>query len=58
MTAGIKKGPLFTSSHKVGSLGWQAIRKGKPIAYLPGWWRLVMLIICSVPSPVFLKTKL
>ncbi|MEK7949045.1 SDR family NAD(P)-dependent oxidoreductase [Luteolibacter soli] len=58
MTAGIKKGPLFTSSHKVGALGWQAIRKGKPVAYLPGWWRLVMLIICSVPSPVFLKTKL
>ena len=27
MTAGIKKGPLFTSSHKVGALGWQAIRK-------------------------------
>lgn len=58
MTAGIKKGPLFTSSHKVGALGWQAIRKGKPVAYLPGWWRWVMLIICSVPSPVFHKTKL
>ncbi|MCW1924155.1 SDR family NAD(P)-dependent oxidoreductase [Luteolibacter arcticus] len=58
MTAGVKKGPLFTSSHKVGALGWQAIRKGKPVAYLPGWWRWVMLIICSVPSPVFLKTKL
>ena len=58
MTAGMKKGPLFTSSNKVGALGWQAIRKGKPIAYLPGWWRWVMLIIRSVPSPVFLKTKL
>jgi len=58
MTAGIKKGPLFTSSGKVGALGWQAIRKGKPVAYLPGWWRWVMLVICSVPSPVFLKTKL
>jgi decaprenylphospho-beta-D-erythro-pentofuranosid-2-ulose 2-reductase len=58
MTAGVKKGPLFTSSQKVGALGWQAIRKGKPVAYLPGWWRWFMLIICSVPSPVFLKTKL
>lgn len=58
MTAGVKKGPLFTSSQKVGALGWQAIRKGKPVAYLPGWWRWVMRIICSVPSPVFLKTKL
>jgi decaprenylphospho-beta-D-erythro-pentofuranosid-2-ulose 2-reductase len=58
MTASMKKGPLFTSSNKVGALGWQAIRKGKPVAYLPGWWRWVMLIIRSVPSPVFLKTKL
>jgi hypothetical protein len=58
MTAGMKKGPLFTSSHKVGALGWKAISKGNPVAYLPGWWRWVMLIICSVPSPVFQKTKL
>ncbi|MCW1884450.1 SDR family NAD(P)-dependent oxidoreductase [Luteolibacter flavescens] len=58
MTAGIKKGPLFTSSAKVGALGWQAIRKGKPVAYLPGWWRWVMCIICSVPTPVFHRTRL
>lgn len=58
MTAGLKKGPLFTSSRKVGALGWQAIRRGKPVAYLPGWWRWVMCIICSVPTPVFHRTRL
>jgi len=58
MTAGMKKGPLFTSSQKVGALAWQAIRRGKPVAYLPGWWRWVMCIICSVPTPVFHRTRL
>ncbi|MEM1085059.1 MAG: SDR family NAD(P)-dependent oxidoreductase [Verrucomicrobiota bacterium] len=58
MTAGIEKGPLFSPADKVGRLAWDAIRKGKPVAYLPGWWQLVMLVIRSVPGFIFHKTKL
>jgi short-subunit dehydrogenase len=58
MTAGMKKGPLFSSAARVGALAWRAIRRGKPVAYLPGWWRWVMLAIRSVPTAVFHRTKL
>ncbi|MEP4078742.1 SDR family NAD(P)-dependent oxidoreductase [Haloferula sp.] len=58
MTADLPKGPLFSPADKVGRLAWKAIRKGKAVAYLPGWWSLVMLIIRSVPGFVFHKTKL
>jgi len=30
----------------------------RPILYTPGYWRLIMTIICSVPSVIFHKTKL
>ncbi|MDX1681093.1 MAG: SDR family NAD(P)-dependent oxidoreductase [Akkermansiaceae bacterium] len=58
MTADLPKGPLFSSAQKVGAAAWKAIRKGKRVAYLPGWWALVMLIIRSVPRVVFHRTKL
>jgi short-subunit dehydrogenase len=58
MTAGMKKGPLFSSASSVGALGWRAIRRGTPVAYLPGWWRWIMLLIRSVPAAVFHRTKL
>jgi short-subunit dehydrogenase len=58
MTAGMPKGPLFSSSATVGRLGWRAIRKGKPVAYLPGWWRIVMFVVRSLPTPVFHRTNL
>lgn len=58
MTAGMDKGPLFSPASKVGADAWQAIRKGKSTAYLPGWWRLVMLGIRSVPDFILHKTKL
>lgn len=58
MTAGMPKGPLFSSSATVGRLGWRAIRNGKPVAYLPGWWRFVMFVVRSLPAPVFHRTNL
>jgi short-subunit dehydrogenase len=58
MTADITKGPLFTSAEKVGNLGWKAISKGKAVAYLPGWWGIIMLLIRSLPRPLLHRTKL
>lgn len=58
MTADLPKGPLFSPADKVGRCAWKAIRKGKAVAYLPGWWQLVMLVIRSVPGFIFHNTKL
>lgn len=58
MTAGMPKGPLFSSAPKVGACGWQAIRAGKSVAYLPGWWRLVMFVIRSMPTFLLHRSNL
>lgn len=58
MTAGIDQGPLFSSAEKVGQLGWKAILKAKPIAYLPAWWSVIMFLIRSAPAFLFHRTKL
>jgi short-subunit dehydrogenase len=36
----------------------RAIARGRDSAYVPGFWALIMLIIRSVPEPVFKRTKL
>jgi decaprenylphospho-beta-D-erythro-pentofuranosid-2-ulose 2-reductase len=58
MTADMPKGPLFSSAEKVGSLSWKAIKKGVPVAYVPGWWWLVLTVIRLVPRKIFYRTKL
>ncbi|OYV07550.1 MAG: hypothetical protein CFE26_00440 [Verrucomicrobiales bacterium VVV1] len=58
MTADMPKGPLFTSAEKAGSLIWSAIKSGKPVAYIPGFWRYILLIIRLLPRFVFYRTKL
>ena len=58
MTAGIRKGPLFSSAESVGALAWRAIKRGSHVAYLPGWWRWLMITIRSLPFFVFSRTKL
>jgi decaprenylphospho-beta-D-erythro-pentofuranosid-2-ulose 2-reductase len=58
MTAGVKKGPLCTSAEKAGQLVWKAMRQGKPIAYIPGWWRWILLVIRLIPRAIFYRTRL
>jgi len=59
MTAHIaKKGALWSSPHKIAKLIDAASRRGRPIAYAPGYWRLIMTIIRSVPTTIFHRTKL
>lgn len=31
----------------------QAAAHGKRVAYVPGWWRFIMLVVRAVPAPVF-----
>jgi len=59
MTDGLKKGgPMWASAEQVGRALRRAADRGGPIQYAPGKWRLVMLVIRSVPSFIFHKTKL
>lgn len=59
MTDGMKKGgALWASPDKIGRIIPRAADKGGPIQYAPGLWRMIMLVIRTVPSFVFHKTRL
>jgi NAD(P)-dependent dehydrogenase (short-subunit alcohol dehydrogenase family) len=58
MTDGLKKGgPMWATPDQVGRILRRAADRGGPIQYAPGKWRLVMMIIRSVPAFIFHKTK-
>src|SRR5581483_7393781 len=58
MTASVRKGPLFASPRKVGEGIYRAMLKGKEVVYLPGFWRFIMLVVRSIPEPVFKKLSM
>ena len=58
MTASVRKGPLFASPRKVGEGIYHAMLKGKEVVYLPGFWRLIMFVVKSIPEPVFKKLSM
>ncbi|HEY3863673.1 MAG TPA: SDR family NAD(P)-dependent oxidoreductase [Verrucomicrobiae bacterium] len=58
MTAGIPKGPLFSSAEKVGAISWKAIKNGKPVAYAPAWWWVILTIVRLLPRKIFYRTKM
>src|SRR5437763_11434232 len=58
MTATLTKGLLFTSASTVGKGVYSAMKSRKEEVYLPWFWRYIMLIIKSIPEPVFKKFSL
>lgn len=58
MTANMPKNPLFAKPQDVGRLIYKSINSGKEIAYVPGYWRLIMLIIKLIPEFIFKKMSL
>jgi hypothetical protein len=58
MTAHLPKGPLFSPADKVGTLAWKRIQTARSVAYLPGWWSLVMMIIRHLPENILHRSKL
>lgn len=59
MTDGMKKGgALWANPEKIGRILRRAAEKGGPVQYAPSIWRMIMLVIRSVPASVFHKTKL
>jgi decaprenylphospho-beta-D-erythro-pentofuranosid-2-ulose 2-reductase len=58
MTAALKKGPMFSSPQRVGRGVYQAMKKGKAVVYLPGYWRGIMFVVRSIPEGVFKRLSL
>ncbi|MFP4527344.1 MAG: SDR family oxidoreductase [Candidatus Kapaibacterium sp.] len=58
MTAHMPKNPLFAKPKDIGLGIYHAMEKGSDVVYLPGFWRLIMCVIRSVPEGIFKKLNL
>ncbi len=59
MTAHIEgRGLLWSTPKKVAPAIRRAIRRGKHVAYVPWFWRPIMLCIRSIPEVVFKRMRL
>jgi len=58
MTQAFPKGPLWASPDRVAKDIVRAIDAGKPVAYVPGFWRWIMLIVRHIPERIFVRLKL
>jgi short-subunit dehydrogenase len=58
MTAGLKQGPLFVSARRAGAAIHRAIERRANVAYIPWFWRPIMLAIRLLPEPVFKRLRL
>jgi decaprenylphospho-beta-D-erythro-pentofuranosid-2-ulose 2-reductase len=58
MTAGIPKNALFASPATAGRAIHRAIEAGRDVAYIPGFWRLILLVVKSIPESIFKRLRL
>ncbi|HSR08635.1 MAG TPA: SDR family NAD(P)-dependent oxidoreductase, partial [Bryobacteraceae bacterium] len=58
MTAHLKKSVLFASPQYVARGILRAVEAGKNEIYLPGFWRLIMLVIRQLPYAVMKRLPL
>lgn len=59
MTAAIpKSGPLWATPEQVARGIVRAIDRRQDVAYVPGWWRVIMVIIRAIPEAIFKRLKL
>lgn len=58
MTAHLKQGPLFAQPRVVGEGIYEAMMKRKDIVYLPGFWRIIMFVVKSIPEGIFKKLSI
>lgn len=59
MTAHLPKNPLYSSADSIAKGIIKAVQRNKnKEIYLPGYWRLIMLIIKSIPNKIFNRLSL
>lgn len=58
MTAGFRKGLLWAEPETIATGIVRALDTGKNVAYLPWFWKYIMLIITSIPESIFKRLRL
>lgn len=58
MTAAFPKGPLWARPEQVGRDIHKAVERGREVVYTPFFWRLIMLVVTTLPRPLFKRTDL
>jgi short-subunit dehydrogenase len=57
MTAGIPKNALFASPATAGRGIYRAIEAGRDVAYIPAFWRVILLAVKSIPESIFKRLR-
>jgi decaprenylphospho-beta-D-erythro-pentofuranosid-2-ulose 2-reductase len=58
MTARTPKNALFASPATAGRAIHRAIETGRDVAYIPAFWRLILLVVKSIPESIFKRLRL
>ncbi len=58
MTAGLEKNRLFAPPSAVAEAILRAVERRRDVVYVPGFWRLIMLVIRLVPERLFKRLRL
>lgn len=58
MTRNVPKNSLFAQPESVGKKIYMAIKTRQDVLYVPGFWRIIMFAIRSVPEQIFKKLSL
>lgn len=58
MTRAFRKGPLWATPDAVAAGIVRAANRGRSVAYLPWFWRPIMLVIRHIPESIFKRLKL
>lgn len=58
MTRDFPKGALWATPERVAAAMVRAIDRGVSVAYVPGFWRAIMLVIRSLPEWILFRTRL
>lgn len=58
MTAGVPKNALFATPDRVAADVLRAVDRGRDEVYTPGFWRLIMAVVRSIPERIFKKMSL
>jgi len=58
MTAHLKKNFLYTTANRIGRSIYFLMLSPRPVAYLPWYWRWIMLAVRQIPEPIFSRLNL
>lgn len=58
MTYGVVPPKMAADPDVVGQAIVRAVKKGRSVVYVPGYWRAIMTVIRAIPEPVFKRLRL